>query len=154
MGQLSNQNTFSRISRLHGLVTGVQALDQEKRGSESDEQPTVVVAVRPRKRLSLEEETELIDAYREGEVVTALAARFQVHHSTVSKLLRRQGMSRSAKKLNSIHVSQTIDLYQSGSSLVCVASRIGCSPRTIRNTLETEGITRRDSHGRPRQLSG
>lgn len=92
----------------------------------------------------------MIAAYRGGEVVTSLASRFQVHHSTISKLLKRQGVSRSAKKLNSIQVSRALELYQGGLSLVSVAGRIGCSPGTIRNTLEAEGIARRDSHGQPK----
>jgi hypothetical protein len=77
-----------------------------------------------------------------------LAARFPIHPSTVSKLLKRQGVVRSARMLNSIQVSRAIELYQRGLSLANVADRLRCCPGTIRNALEAAGIERRDSHGR------
>ena len=152
MGQLSNQNTFSQIMRLHGIVTEDLPNDPGKCDPVDAEQPTIVVPTRVRKRLSSNEEAELIAAYREGEAVTALATRFRIHHSTVSKLLKRQGISRSARMLNSIQVSRAIELYQSGLSLARVANRLHCSPGTIRNTLESVGIERRDCHGNPRAM--
>jgi DNA-directed RNA polymerase specialized sigma24 family protein len=148
IGQLSNQNTFSQIMRLHDLVTGRKRREQEERKSE---QAHIVVAGRVRKRLSPKEEAELIAAYRGGEAVTPLATRFQIHHSTVSKLLKRRGISRSARTLNSIQVSRAIELYQNGLSLARVADQLHCCAGTIRNALESAGVVRRDSHGRPKK---
>jgi DNA-directed RNA polymerase specialized sigma24 family protein len=114
--------------------------------------PDTLVARRVLRRLSQTQEDELIASYCEGAVVTELAVRFGIHHSTVSKLLKRRGIAgRRKRSLTSRQVQQVIKFYSEGLSLVRIAEKLHCSPGTVRNTLELEGIQRRDSHGRERQ---
>jgi hypothetical protein len=137
-GQLSNQITFSRIMRLHGL------LGQQERRSR-------VKPVTPRhsaKRLSKSEVTDLVAGYQAGATAPELAKRFGIARTTVLITLEREGVPRRYRRMTSADTVEAARLYRSGQSLSVVGQHFQVNPSTILNHLRQAGVPIRDTHGR------
>ncbi len=87
------------------------------------------------RRLSADHVDDLVAAFQGGAKVTELATAFGIHRDTVSQILNRAGIQRSAIKLNGPTVDRAIELYRAGNSLAKVAPLVGASPETVRKAL-------------------
>jgi hypothetical protein len=116
-GQLSNPPNESPRA---GPVMPLSATIEQSRSS------------RVQKRLRIAEVDELVAAYRAGGRVDALAARFDVHRTTVIAHLRRRHIKRRTTLTAWDHdmFSTAAALYASGQSLAAVAVRFGIDPST------------------------
>lgn len=79
-----------------------------------------------------------------------IAQDLQLHRTTISEALRREGVVKRQKGLTPSQAKQAEHLYTSGDSLATVGRRLGVDATTIRNILIRRGATLRDPHGRPR----
>ncbi len=103
-------------------------------------------------RLSDAELDELEAAYRAGELIDDLAARFDVNRATVIDAMRRRGVpGRWSVVMTPEKVSEARKLYEGGLSLQKVADRLGVSVRTIHPALQKVGVEFRDTRGRERK---
>ncbi len=114
-------------------------------GSPGAEIPTRRQAHR---RLRPDEIRELVAGYQAGSTVYELARQFRIHRTTVSDLLKQEGVLLRLAPLSPAQVGRIINLYGEGLSLVNVGTEIGCSPDTVSKVLKDSGVERRDPHGR------
>ena len=96
------------------------------------------------RRLTDVETRELIQRYEAGETVYQLGDAYNINRKTVSRILKRNGITTRWRKLTPNQINDAIRLYESGLSLQATADRIGVNHSTIRWHLEQRGITRRE----------
>lgn len=100
-------------------------------------------------RLKPDEVTALCDEYRSGKSVRELAARYQIHRTTVLDHLNRNGVERrpNRKKLVGARLEKAARLYQKGNSLDAVGKRLDVDAATVRRSLYSIGIQIRPRRG-------
>jgi lambda repressor-like predicted transcriptional regulator len=91
----------------------------------------------------------LIAGYAEGSSVLRLAARFNIHRTTVLARLERNGvpLPRSGQKLSDEDVHQATVLYRDGLSLKAIGVRFLVAPDTIGKALGRVGVKIRPRRG-------
>lgn len=82
---------------------------------------------------------ELLAAYAVGVPVQDLAAKFEIHRSTVREVARRAGMDARAPALSVETREEAARLYEDGLTLVQVAERLGISDEAVRAAVFTCG---------------
>ena len=88
----------------------------------------------PRK-LSSEENLDLVQGYRDGLTVYELATQFGIHRNAVSCALEEEGVPRRRRPLSPSQIEKATVLRGSGWSLVQVGAELGCDPSTVWRTL-------------------
>ena len=101
-------------------------------------------------RLELAQRKQLVERYQSGVTVYELAEAFCCNRTTVSKVLKRLGVTLRMKPLTTEQIDEAVTLYEQGLSLARVGEQIGASARTIQLRLRERGIAMRDTHGRKR----
>ena len=91
---------------------------------------------------------DLVAAYQAGSTIKELATQFQVHRTTVSKILERRGVPKRYRPLTTEQIEYAIRAYQAGSSSKMIGDLLGVNASTIWRTLRREGVKMRDCHGR------
>ena len=91
----------------------------------------------------------MVTSYQAGSTTKDLAYVYGIHHTTVSGLLKRNGVTLRAQRLSPDYISLAIELDQ-GWSLARVGRRFSCVPNTVRATLIDAELQRRDTHSRPK----
>lgn len=99
-------------------------------------------------RLDPRQIDDLIVGYQSGKTIKELAVQFQIHHTTVSNILKRRGVSRRYRPLTSEQIEQAVNAYQAGSSSKMIGDLLGVDASTIWRSLKREGVKMRDCHGR------
>ena len=91
----------------------------------------------------------LIAGYTEGSSVLQLAARFNIHRTTVLAHLERNGVPRrrSGPKLSDEDVHEAAVLYRDGLSLKAIGVRFLVAPDTIGKGLRRVGVKVRPRRG-------
>ena len=104
------------------------------------------------RRLSQAEIDQLIQLYREGVSIDALARRYEVHRTTVIHHLDQARITRRrvARKMTDESVALAAARYEQGASLVVVASEFGVHQRTLARELRQAGVPIRPRRGRSR----
>ncbi|CAN5320547.1 hypothetical protein BH11ACT1_BH11ACT1_26770 [soil metagenome] len=108
------------------------------------------VVKQTQRRLTLEQQSEVVRRYEAGAQMKYLAKHFGVHRSTVSAILKRQGVSTRQSGLSADQVDQAVWLYKQGKSLAMIGRELGVDTGTVHNRLRERGVTIRDTHGRER----
>lgn len=149
IAQHSNLRVKARLDRLRAALT---ASDQELRAAQTSRpgEEDVRVAQRVRRRLSPEQETQLVALYRAGTTTYQLSAGFGISRRMVSLILGKHGIPLRNQPLSAGQVEEAISLYASGLSLARVGEKLGCHAATVRSALIRAGVATRDSHGRER----
>ena len=93
------------------------------------------------RRLSPEHRDQLIDEYRAGASMLALAKRWKIHRTTVAEHLRRAGVETRRQGIPTEKLDEVITLYNHGWSCLQLAERYGCNAETVRTYLKGVGIT-------------
>ena len=63
------------------------------------------------RKLSAEQITEIVNAYKDGETMQSLSERYNVHINTISLLVRKNGLSRKRRGNGEfVHMSLTMDV--------------------------------------------
>jgi transposase-like protein len=101
------------------------------------------------RRLPTSEIDTLIDLYREGASIDALARRYQVHRTTVIHHLDEAGIARRrvVRKMTDESVACAAARYEQGASLALVATEFGVHQRTVARELLRAGTSIRPRRG-------
>ncbi len=115
----------------------------------TDSSVSVTMHYRTARQLRSSEIDELVASYQAGATVFELAARFNIHRSTVGRHLKERGIDTRGPILGSNEVQEAVDLYQAGWTLDKIAKRHGVGYETIRRPLSAHGIEMRPRGRRP-----
>jgi transposase-like protein len=129
MGRYSNHRDQAELIR--GLIESAPKDAVE---------PKVRTIRKTARRLDVNEVGALVEGYLAGATVYDLARRFEVHRSTVSIVLERNGVSRRSRLLNGERVLQAASLYAAGSTLALVGRELGVSRSTVALALKRAGV--------------
>ena len=99
-------------------------------------------------RLDPQQINNLVIAYQSGNTIKQLAAQFQIHHTTASKILERREIPKRYRPLAPEQIETAIKAYRAGSSSKMIGDLLGVNASTIWRTLRREGVNMRDSQGR------
>ena len=100
-------------------------------------------------RLSASNQEELLAGYADGVPVQELAARFQVHRGTVTKLVRQAGLGVRRPAVPEPVRQEAVRLYADGLTLVEVGEQLGINDKTVRLLVIEAGGTLRPRGRRP-----
>ena len=100
-------------------------------------------------RLSASNHAELLAGYADGVPVQELAARFQVHRGTVTKLVRQAGLGVRRPAVPEPVRQEAVRLYADGLTLVEVGEQLGINDKTVRLLVIEAGGTLRPRGRRP-----
>ena len=102
------------------------------------------------RRLTLEQQSEVVQRYQAGAQMSYLAQHFGVHRSTVSAILKRHGVSTRQSGLSADQIDRAVLLYGQGKSLAMIGNELGVDADTVHARLREQGVSMRDTHGRKR----
>jgi DNA-directed RNA polymerase specialized sigma24 family protein len=102
------------------------------------------------RRLTLEQQSEVVRRYEAGAQMNYLAQHYGVHRSTVSAILKRHSVSTRQSGLSADQVRLAVMLYEQGKSLAVIGSTLEVDTGTVHNRLREQGVIMRDTHGRAR----
>ncbi len=93
----------------------------------------------------------MIQRYKSGESIYKLAKAFGCHRSTVSSVLKRNGVKVTTVKSEKIFdPTKVAELYKSGMKSKEIAKLYGVCEQTIRDCLKKQGVKIRKSWEYPR----
>ena len=95
------------------------------------------------RRLTSEQVGQLVEEYRAGDSMKALAARWALHRSTVAGHLRHAGVQLRRQGLSEEQLREGVRLYTEGWSLQRLAERYWCDAETVRTHLTQAGLNMR-----------
>ncbi|REE94739.1 helix-turn-helix domain-containing protein [Thermomonospora umbrina] len=99
------------------------------------------------KQLKDQEALEVVAAYEAGASVYELGRRFHVHRTTISKILKRHGVSMRMTGMTPEQINEAVRLYQDGWSLARIGERMGVGDMTVRSRLLERGVRMRPRRG-------
>jgi hypothetical protein len=88
-------------------------------------------------RFPPEEMKKLIDRYKAGVFTTTLAADYNIAHSSVLRILKREGVPLRSRYLSDQQKVEILRLREHGVIIRDIAKRVGCSYDTARKFLLT-----------------
>jgi len=91
-----------------------------------------------------------VSGYQEDATLSELAARFDVHRTTVSAALERAGVAPRWRILGPEGVVRATELYGAALSCGAIGVELGVHADTIWRSLHKAGVHMRDPQGRPR----
>ena len=105
----------------------------------------------PQRHHSPNDIRSLISAYRGGPTTNELAARYDIHRTTVTALLDQHQVPRHSARTNGSddELRTAAEQYGSGMSLAEVATAYGIDAQTVANRFRRAGIPIRPRHGWP-----
>lgn len=119
-------------------------LDRPDDTQEASRRPARYRVLRPA------EVDELVATYHDGATVYELGDRFGISRQTVSKTLKRQGVTMRLQSLTVEQIDEAVRLYGAGWSVGRIAERISVYPQTVMRRLHERNVRMRDTHGRER----
>lgn len=95
--------------------------------------------------LTEDEKKEIIERYKNGENAKEISRDFDCHNSTISRLVKKEGISRGRRWRKDIvdNLDNVVSLYLSGKTCDEVAECIGVDVHTVYSILDEKGIKRR-----------
>lgn len=102
--------------------------------------------VHPRraKRLNDSQLARLVDRYKSGATVYALALEFAIDRRTVSNHLKQQGIIMHLQPPAKETVDEMVQLYESGLSMSKVGQQVGFSADSVGNHLRKRRVKTRE----------
>lgn len=95
------------------------------------------------RRLRAAEQEEVVERYRSGETVSALADAFDITRQTVSKILDRHDVPRRYRILADSDLAEASQLCKEGLSLADIGERLGINAGTVLNAFRRVGFDTR-----------
>jgi hypothetical protein len=108
------------------------------------------VVKQTQRRLTLEQQSEVVRRYQAGAQMSYLAQHYQIHRRTVSAILKRHGVEPRRPELSSEQIQHAVLMYAQGNSLAVIGSKLSVDPGTVHARLREQGVVMRDTHGRAR----
>jgi len=100
---------------------------------------------RPQRKLSLEQQAELVAAYKTGATTYDLAEQFSLHRTTVSKLIAAAGHKVRGTGLLPHEIPDVVHRYQAGESMTSLARVFDVSKANVKKHLLEAGTRLRDT---------
>jgi predicted DNA-binding protein YlxM (UPF0122 family) len=100
------------------------------------------------RRLTLEQQAEVVRRYQAGAQMSYLAQHYRIHRRTVSAILKRHGVEPRRQELSSEQIQHAVLMYAQGKSLAVIGSELGVDAGTVHDRLREQGVIMRDTHGR------
>lgn len=125
------------LAQLRGLTGVLPSLE------ERPEPPRRTSRGPTQRRLTADQVAELVAEYQVGADMNELAARWDVHRTTVAGHLRNAGVALRRRGLSVEQLGEAVQLYGEGWSLQRLAERIGCDAETVRTHLLRAGVRMR-----------
>jgi lambda repressor-like predicted transcriptional regulator len=95
-----------------------------------------------KRHFSQDEVDQMVSGYvKNGSTVYQLADKFGCNRNTVSKVLKRNGVNVTIKRMDEAIFEEAKRLYNDGFSLKRVGQQLGFCESTIRKTLMAAGVT-------------
>jgi AraC-like DNA-binding protein len=138
LGRYSNHDIMSRLR---------QVLADQKPGRPPARTTRSLHKKQAQHRLDAEEVDRLLERYRAGTKINALASEFQISRTTVMKHVERAGAPRRRGVILE-HLDEARRLYESGWSLAKVGEHFGVDASTVGYTFRKSEVPRHDPHGR------
>lgn len=104
------------------------------------------------RRLDVTAQAAVVTEFQAGATIRALAAKHQVHRTTVSAILQRAGVPARQRGLRPEQISEAVELYAKGWSTADLGKRYNVTDMTVRARLIEAGVSMRKP-GRPRKRS-
>ncbi len=92
------------------------------------------------RRLTAAQIAELVIEYQSGDDMNVLAARWNLHRTTVAGHLTQAGVSTRRQGIPATRVYEAARLYGEGWSCARLAERYDCVDETVRQTLKRAGV--------------
>jgi hypothetical protein len=122
-----NRSTLERLQSLLGVKESTPAEEPVRRSRQIQ------------RRLTAEQQAEVIDRYLGGERAYQLAQAFEVHRTTVARLLADNGVRRP-RSLTKHEIAESIKLYRRGWSCQRIGEKFGRDDGTIWLALKKAGV--------------
>ncbi|WP_255204925.1 helix-turn-helix domain-containing protein [Actinomadura sp. BRA 177] len=90
---------------------------------------------------------QLVDDYLDGSTVYQLGERFGVSRQTVSRLLKRHGVTMRMAGMSQEQIDEAARLYEAGQSLARIGAHLGFNDMTVRSRLIERGVKMRPRQG-------
>lgn len=94
-------------------------------------------------RLTPKQAAQLVVKYQDGASMLALAKRWCLHRTTVSKHLRRAGVAVRQRGIPPDRLDEAVRLYGNGWSCKRLAVLFECDDETVRQSLKRQGVQMR-----------
>ncbi|MBR6133989.1 helix-turn-helix domain-containing protein [Candidatus Saccharibacteria bacterium] len=117
-------------------------IDPEITDTSYPPESTVKVVKQYQKTLEDEETQTIVKEYKQGKSTYELANEFRCHHSTISAVLKRNGVTVTKRKVD-IHVA--IQLYESGKSTTEIVKFFNTTGAVVGKALRANGVKMRKS---------
>jgi DNA-directed RNA polymerase specialized sigma24 family protein len=132
------------VTRQSALVSRLSASQPALLASSTGSEQRLRARQRQRqRRLTVEQTQQLIAEYEAGAGIKELAARWDLHRTTVAARLRRAGVQLRRQGVPDTLLNEAIQLYGEGWSCQRLAGRYGCDAETARQTLRRAGVRMR-----------
>lgn len=95
------------------------------------------------RRLTASQVDQLVREYEAGDDMTVLAARWDMHRTTVAAHARRAGVELRRQGVPGDRLDEAIRLYADGWSLKRLGERYGCDDETVRQALKRTSVRMR-----------
>ena len=93
-------------------------------------------------RLSRVRAAALVADYEAGATVYQLAEQYGVHRQTVSRILKRSGVTLRHRTLTADQIAEVRSAHEAGEPIYTIATRLGVQPNTIRKLLKEPDLVR------------
>lgn len=104
------------------------------------------------KKFSAEEIQEIVSLYKEGETTYKLAKKFGCSKTTISKLLKQQGVNVTKSKVQAkLDAEKIITMYEKMYTSEQIAKQLGVSSYSIMKCLRAHGVKIRDRWSYPQR---
>lgn len=127
-------NTKQQVSALEAPLRRLPKADARPEPSPTRPKP------RRARQLDGEQIQRLIEGYLEGATVYELGERFRIERRTVSKILKRHGVSMRMCGMSPEQIEKAPRLYQDGWSLARIGEHLGFDDMTVRSRLLERGV--------------
>lgn len=105
------------------------------------------------RRLSQENIAQLCADYHAGVTTRQLSDNYGIGKTTVTRLLRENGIQLRHQGLDATQISRAVELYQSGASVAQLASKLGVHASSAYDALRAAGVAFRTAHQSGRRRS-
>ena len=142
----SNQNTYLKINKSKAKSssipdTSVKLREAEKCSVNEHGETEVKKICQKQRILSKKEREKIKEQYMQGVSTEELAKSFGCHRVTISKALRKAGVTPTIEKLN---INDAIRMYESGSTTKEIAEKYHMADNTVSHRLKMAGVKMRN----------
>ena len=137
----ADSKNYIRILNRLNYPESTPVIDSQDKISDSYVEHNIIAEINQQQRhLFNNEEEEIIEKYKAGKSTYALAKEYNCHRSTVSRLLKRNGIEVTKTKLN---IDDAIRLHEAGHTSTEIAQKYQMNQSAVTRRLRQAGVKMR-----------